>query len=244
MDSKNTDYLEELAQIAFQLGIPKGATPLELPQGLNYLENEWKGQTVWMESKAWTHPVFRLIRYTRLFSEGRISTFNWVVYPHDCYDAPIFASDFVVGADKLRIAVIDAMPLFPHEKNYANQWITPFADLHQESLSIAPAFERKLSWSTRYLGVHACLSTGITAIELSPLVALWKAYIERYWERTQHISPVSAEREAAVRAWHQSYNQAPRAVEDRRNPYLVYFGETLGKRYNAEFLFSDTFGRA
>ena len=90
-----------------------GATALEIPKELELMRGDLRGEPVVMESKAWTHPIFRLIRYTRLYAKNRIDTFNLVLYPQDFYEAPIFATDFVITGDKLRIGVIDAMPIFP-----------------------------------------------------------------------------------------------------------------------------------
>ena len=243
MHYKTDDDLSQLCSIAFIKGLPSNAVEIPLPEGLTLIEADFKEQKIWMESKAWKHDKFRLIRFTRLFSENRISTFNWVIYPQDCYDAPIFASDFVVTANKLRIAVIDAMPIFPSDPAYQQKWVTPFKGLHKKSLKIAPQFERKLSWSTQYLGENACLATGITTDNITPMIQLWESYMNRYWELTATMQKVTASVEAQITNWHKSYNYEHRKVEDKRNPYMLYFGEELGKRYNSEFLFSDILGR-
>ncbi len=238
------DWLAHLAEHALQTALPAEAQTLALPNGLAYMQSVWKEVPVHMQSYAWQTPHYRLIRYTRLFSEGRISTFHWVVYPHDAYDAPIFASDLVVMGGKLRVAVIDAMPLFPQETAYAQRWVSPFRALHAQSLALGPSFERKLSWSTRYLGEAACLITGLPAEQLGELVALWWAYWTRYRDETANLFPnPDPMRTIQVQQWHTDYNAAHRAVEDKRNPYMVYFGQELGQRYNREFLFSDTLGR-
>ena len=219
------------------------AVPLVLPEGLALLKGELRGTPVIMTSRAWKSERFRLIRFTHLYCKDRIETFNFVLYPHDQYDAPIFASDWVLLGDKLRIAVIDAMPIFPHEAVYYKQWVNTFHDLHIKSKEIAPVFERKLSWSTKYLGESACLATNANLEGIQALAILWKAYLERYITLTSQVMPCTSERKLAIKLWHRKYNREHLEVENKRNPYMMYFGKELGERYNKEFLFSDTYGR-
>ena len=215
------------------------AMPLEVPSDLASIEGEFKGRKVCMKSKAWETPLYRYIRYTGLESEGKLSTFNFVIYPRSCYDAPIFASDWVVNQQQLRIAVMDAMPLFPEEDAYKDKWVAPFSGLGQKSQELAPVFDRKLSWSTKYLGENACLATGVPSDRLSPLVRLWKSYLHLYLYITANLSQVSPKRQTRVEEWHRRYNSDHKDVENKRNPYMVYFGEEMGRRYNEEFLFPD-----
>jgi len=220
------------------------AQPLYLPTGLAHLTGDLRGAPVVMKSQAWQSEQFRLLRYTHLYCQGKIETFNFVLYPREQYDAPIFASDWVLLGNKLRIAVMDAMPLFPQEIAYYRQWVVPFQDLQLKSTQIAPLFARKLSWSTKYLGDSACLATEVPADALQELGDLWKSYLTRYLSLTENIAPCSDKNSLAVQLWHRTYNRAHREVENKRNPYMMYFGQELGKRYNEEFLFSDTFGKS
>lgn len=219
------------------------AKPLILPEGLELVEATFKGEQVHMKSKAWQNKDFRLIRYTGLLMGERLCTFNFVLYPYNKYDAPVFASDWVVSNQKLRIAVMDAMPLFPENESYHRQWVEPFMPLCRKSQQLAPVFERKLSWSTRFLGEAACLATGISTSELPELASLWKEYLSLYLSLFEsEATPISSEKEEKVAEWHRHYNAAHLQVENERNPYMVYFGKEFGKRYNEEFLFSDSFG--
>jgi hypothetical protein len=231
-------FKSKMLQMAAQLG----ASEILLPEGIGLLQGTLRDAPVSMESLAWHTEKYRLIRYTGLVCEGRIATFNLVLYPHACFDAPIFASDWVVLGDRLRIGVIDAMPLFAEEEQYAAEWIAPFMPLQEESLALAPVYERKLSWSTRYLGPAACLATDVEVAALPALEGLWEKYLMRYLELTKKMTPVPAVRRAQVLRWHQDYNEAHLAVEDKRNPYMVYFGREAGERYNREFLFSESLG--
>ena len=236
--------LKEMKEKAFWIATEQlCAKEIPLPEGLGEIHGDLRGTPVIMESKAWQNDTFRLIRYTGLHAGDRISTFNFVLYPQDEFDAPIFASDWVILGGNLRIAVIDAMPLFPDESDYHHEWVRPFTPLQQQSAQIAPVFERKLSWSTKYLGASACLATNASEGSLPQLAALWESYLSMYLELTNSLSPIGREREEKVQAWHQAYNKAHREVEDKRNPYMVYFGQETGERFNKEFLFSDRFGR-
>lgn len=217
--------------------------PLPVPEGLALLESDVHGHPVSMRSAAWFTPTFRLIRQTVLYSPDRIHSFNFVLYPSHRFDAPVFATDFLLTGPRLRIAVIDAMPLFPEEENYAEWWVEPFAPLYEKSLELAPVYERKLSWSTRYLGPHACLATGLAAAEAGPVCQLWWEYLSLYLSLIQDAHPADATRTAKVQAWHREYNKAHLAVESERNPFMYYFGKETGMRYNREFLFSDAYGR-
>ena len=170
------------------------ASPLPLPQNLSLLKGELRGEPVEMISKAWQNDQFRLIRYTGLQVPNRMSTFNFVLYPQDSFDAPIFASDWVMLQDKLRIAVIDAMPLFPEELDYQKKWVKPFHSLYQKSLTIAPVFERKLSWSTKYLGSSACLATSAEGPSITRLASLWEAYLVLYLSLTKEMQSVDSQR--------------------------------------------------
>lgn len=219
------------------------AEVLQVPQELEFMESELRGEPIAMESKAWTHPKFRLIRYTRLYSKNRIDTFNFVIYPQDFYEAPIFASDFVVSGDKLRIGVIDAMPIFPQNPNYIKRWISPFSPLYQKGLALASRYNLKMDWSSQFLGDAATLATGVERSELPKIYDLWVEYLKKYLILTDTLQKVDENTEASIIEWHQRYNEAHLKVEDKRNPYMVYFGEEKGKRYNREFLFSNSLGK-
>jgi len=219
------------------------ATPLDIPKELAWMEGDLRGAPVTMESKAWTHERYRLLRFTRLFSQDRIDTFNFVIYPQDHFDAPIFASDLVVTGNKLRVAVIDAMPLFPNEAIYEQEWVASFEDLYNKGITIAPQYDLKKDWSTQFLGEAATLATGLEKEEIYKIYDLWVEYLTRYLRLTSDLNKVNKEREEQIIAWHKAYNHTHLKVEDERNPYMVYFGNTLGKRYNREFLFSDRLGK-
>ncbi len=231
--------LEQMLQKAFAVTENIKAKELPIPEDLKHLSAPFKGQKVNMYSHAWASEIFKRIRITILLIPGRLETFNFVLYPQNHFDAPVFASDFVVSNGKLRIGMIDWMPIFKEENDYADEWIEPLAPLYKTALEIAPQYDRKLAWSTKFTSEYACLATGITSVDLPPLVKLWNQYLDLYLSKTQDLHLVDFEREEEVADWHYAYNQAHLKVENQRNPYMVYFGEELGSRYNAEFLFVD-----
>ena len=231
--------LAQMQQKAFAVTENLKASELSIPKDLKHLSAQFKGQEVNMYSYAWETEIFKRIRITILLIPGRLETFNFVLYPQNHFDAPVFASDFVVSNDKLRIGMIDWMPIFKEESDYIEEWIEPLAPLYETALEIAPQYDRKLAWSTQFTSRYACLATGITSKELPPLVKLWKQYLDLYLAKTEDIQLIDFEREEDVADWHYAYNQAHLKVENERNPYMVYFGDELGSRYNAEFLFVD-----
>lgn len=242
LQKANPASLDAMEEVVFALMEKLGASPLNLPHGLGYMEAPLHEQTVQMRSFAWQTRQYRLIRLTLLFCPGRIRSFNFVIYPFSQYDAPIFATDFLHTGEKVRVAVIDAMPLFPDDPGYDAHWVAPFAPWHEASLALAPVYQRKLSWSTKFLGRCACLATGIEVRESQGLCQLWGKYLATYLAATWQLEPARDDVQQAVAEWHLNYNQEHLAVELQRNPFMHYFGHELGKRYNEEFLFSDQFG--
>lgn len=197
------------------------------------------GSPVQMQSAAWQNERFGYVRLTFLVGLPRIEMLNLTIYPRFEYDIPIFATDIVVLNGRLRVAVIDAMPLFPEEPDYYAQWIAPFEPLYRQSLTLAPAYDRKLDWSFHYLGPYACLITQLPAENFESLFQLWSAYFERYRQAAAQAVAISDARRARVQAWHTDYNDKHAAVESKRNPLLHYFGEALGLRYIRDFLFTN-----
>jgi hypothetical protein len=217
-----------------------GATPLALPPGLALLEATVRDAPVRMESAAWHHPHFRLIRLTRL--HGRVQMLNLVVYPRANYEEPIFATDLVLLGDKLRVAYIDAMPLFAADPAYDARFVAPFAPLHAQSLALAPRYDLRLDWSHSFMGRAACLATEPPNHGLTPFAQLWQGYWQQYGQLVEAMQPTTPERAAQVAAWHHTYNHEHAQVESQRNPLMHYFGRELGERYVREFLFSETLG--
>lgn len=213
---------------------------LSVSDELRQLQANVNGELVMMSSNAWQNERFRYVRLTYLTSSsGRIEMLNLTIYPQEQYDTPIFATDLVVLNQRLRVAVIDAMPLFPDESSYWEQWVAPFELLHRQSLELAPAYDRKLDWSFHYLGPFACLATQLPAENFTALFNLWSAYFGLYTRLAASSTAVSAARMEQVRKWHQSYNDEHAAIESKRNPLIRYFGQELGLRYIREFLFTN-----
>lgn len=217
--------------------MPPLFVPLALAPELQQMLAEVKGEPVTMESRAWQNDLFRYVRLTYLSSPRRIEMLNLTVYPQVQYDIPIFATDVVVLQQRLRIAVIDAMPLFAEEPSYYSRWVAPFEPLHKQSLALAPVYDRKLDWSFHYLSEFACLATQMPAESFPMLFELWAAYFDLYMQLAADSLPVSPTRAARVRAWHNAYNSEHAAVESKRNPLMHYFGQERGLRYIREFLF-------
>jgi hypothetical protein len=80
--------LEQIAAEARRTILAWGAQPLALPPGLSLLEATVRDAPVRMESLAWCHTHFRLIRLTRL--HGRVQMLNLV-----CTPAPTTKSPFL-----------------------------------------------------------------------------------------------------------------------------------------------------
>jgi len=231
MESKVTD-----------LAVATAAQHLSLPEGLAHVTADFKGEEVSMRSRAWQTETFRVIRETVLYYPGKLRSFNFVIYPYNHFDAPIFATDFIALAGKLRIGLIDAMPLFPDEEGYRQEWILPFMPLQQKATGLSKQYDRKLNWSLKFTGQAACLATEVTEGDIPKICLLWERYLNRYLQKCKGLMPTTPERQAKIDAWHRQYNHEHLAVENKRNPYMTYFGEAFGRRYNEEFLFSESFG--
>jgi hypothetical protein len=195
-----------------------------------------------MSSRAWTGGPFRIVRTTLMQSEKRIKVFNLVAYPRTEYSMPLFATDIVVLNGKLRIGVVDAMPVFPSNSDYQKRWIEPFAPLAERALTIAPRFELKMEWSREYLSKNACLTTGIAFDQMAPLYSLWQEYWSLYLSLSKTEGPAPAETHAEIEDWHREYNRDHAEVELKRNPLNRYYGADYGRRFIEGFLFSDTIG--
>lgn len=219
-----------------------GFTPLQLPADIAEISAVVGEEPIGMSSRAWTGGPFRIVRTTLMQSEKRIKVFNLVAYPKTEYAAPLFATDVVILGGKLRIGVVDAMPLFAAEDGYRQRWVEPFAPLATRSREIAPRFELKQEWSREYLGANACLATGLPFEELAPLFALWREYWALYLEISKTERPVEESSRAEVATWHREYNRDHADVELKRNPLVRYYGEDYGRRFIEGFLFSDEIG--
>jgi len=215
------------------------AQPLHIGEEFDLMCATLNKEPIEMRSYAWQSNLFGYIRLTHLTSYQRIEMLNLTVYPRTCYDIPIFATDFVVLNSRLRVGVIDAMPLFAEDSSYYQHWVAPFEPLYQQSLLAAPQYERKLDWSFRYLSPFACLATDVGADSFPALFALWKSYFQLYLQLASASLVALPTREEQVKNWHKDYNHSHLTVENKRNPLVHYFGETLGKRYNSEFLFAN-----
>lgn len=219
-----------------------GLSPLQLPADIAGISAVVGEESISMTSRAWTGGPFRIVRTTLMQSEKRIKVFNLVAYPRTEYSAPLFATDVVILGGKLRIGVVDAMPLFAKEPDYRQRWVEPFASLAARSMELAPRFELKQEWSREYLGANACLATGLPFEELAPLFALWREYWELYLQITQSEQPAPESRRGEIETWHREYNRDHADVELKRNPLVRYYGEEYGRRFIEGFLFSDTIG--
>jgi len=229
--------LKDFWQHAEETGHSLNARFVEIPENLAKMTGEVQAEPVEMHSQAWKSSRITWARSTHLFSPQRIQMFNFTIYPSCSYAAPIFASDFVILGNKLRIGLVDAMPLYPNQADYQNQWLKPFAKWHQQSLRIAEVYERKLDWSFKYLSKYACLATAAPLDTLPAFLDLWQHYLDTYLAILHNSELAGLEKQAYTKAWFADYNRSHLAVENKRNPLLHYFGKALGEQYNARFLF-------
>lgn len=214
-----------------------GARTLAVPSELALMEATVKGEQAEMRSWAWEQDFFHYIRLSYFRSKQRVEMLNLTLYPRIEYEIPMFATDFVIVGDRLRIGLIDAMPLLDTAE-YQAHWVTPFAPLYAKSKALAVQYERKLDWSFRYLSPHACMATQLELNQLPALFELWEAYFSLYWQLLNNTPQhTSADFQSLVQHWQQDYNTSHLAVEHDRNPLMHYFGTELGKRYHEEFLF-------
>lgn len=190
-----------------------------------------------MQSWAWQSERFSYLRLTHLRSTKRVEMFNFAIYPSHFYESPVFASDFVIIGNTLRVAVIDAMPLFPESVDYVNTYVNPFSDLYEKSLSMGIPYERNLDWSFHFMGKNACIRQSIPLDDLDNLHILWKDYLELYINLVQNASEVEETEKTEILKWHNDYNQEHLEVERNRNPLMHYFGKELGGKYLEDFLF-------
>lgn len=215
------------------------ASKIEIPEDLVWMQTEIKEEPYEMSSLAWQTPHIKFARLTHLSSPSRIELFNFTVYPHTHLEASVFASDFVMLNQKLRVAVIDAMPLFPNDADYKQHWVNPFESFFQESLLLSPVYERKLDWSYHFMSPFACLATQMEESLLPQLYQLWVKYFEQYLLLLENAPILNESKSKEATQWHQHYNQTHLEVELQRNPLKHYFGEAKAERYFCEFLFGD-----
>lgn len=221
-----------------------GAKALPIPEDLAFMSANFKGTEVTMRSQAWQTEAFRLVRETVLLYPGKLRSFNFVIYPFNHFDAPIFATDFLLLGNKLRIGLVDAMPLFAEDPGYNQRWVAPFVPLHRKAVNIARQYDRKMNWSLKYTGNAACLATEVAPEQLPLVCSLWQEYLQLYLQLSRELEPVPVQKEKQVQEWHRAYNKEHLEVENQRNPLMVYFGQETGRRYNREFLFAENFGKA
>lgn len=213
------------------------ALSLTVPKELANLQATVGEEIYYMQSHAWNQKHFAYIRLTYLSSSSRVEMFNLAMYPNTCYETPIFASDFVIVGNTLRVAVIDAMPMFPQSPVYVQTYQTPFAGLFEKAQSLGQPYERSLDWSFHFMGPYACLRQHIPLDCLDELHTLWHEYLSLYLNLTQSVTSISATQQTEVVEWHQKYNRQHLEVERKRNPLMHYFGQELGTQYLEKFLF-------
>lgn len=213
------------------------AKSIPIPESLAEMTGTIGEETYQMQSWAWENEDFSYLRLTHLSSLKRVEMFNFAIYPSHFYESPIFASDFVIVGNSLRVAIIDAMPLFPDVIAYENAYVHPFTDLYEKSLSLGTSYERNLDWSFHFMGKNACIRQNVPLDDLDTLHALWKDYLELYLNLAKNASKVDENSKTEIVAWHQRYNQEHLEVERKRNPLMHYFGKELGTKYLEDFLF-------
>lgn len=236
---KYLQYLTPVRTKIEQFMKTQQATPCAIPAGLELQQATLQQESIQMKSFAWENERYQYMRLTHLTSEAKIEMLNFTIYPHYRYSIPVFASDFVIMNHQLRIALMDAMPIFPAQVAYKSHWIDPFETLYKESLKLAPRYQRKLDWSFDYLSPYACLATNVVADQLAPVYSLWMKYIVLYSKLAFSSSPLDATEQELVKTWHCRYNRSHLEVEKQRNPLMHYFGKEIGEKYHREFLFKE-----
>lgn len=84
--------------------------PYPLPADLGYVEGHLEGERVQIQNLCYQTPHFRKLHLELAQVGGNLDILHCVMFPHTCYDLPVFGCDIVAGRGQVSAAIVDLSP--------------------------------------------------------------------------------------------------------------------------------------
>ncbi len=163
--------------------------PYETPKDLGYIEGSLEGEQLTIENTCYQTFQFRKLHLELAKVGSHLDILHCVMFPHPCYDLPIFGVDIVAARGVITAAIVDLSPVSGDARlpaGYAEALgkVPPYAFTHPRELPAwgdifsehclfvspkSPEEERAfLNQATQYLFLHsqlACVATSFDTIE-------------------------------------------------------------------------------
>ena len=163
--------------------------PYEAPKDLGYIEGSLEGEQLTIENTCYQTFQFRKLHLELAKVGSHLDILHCVMFPHPCYDLPIFGVDIVAARGVITAAIVDLSPVsgdgtfsasytealnavpsypFSHPRDLP-AWGNIFSDYSLFVSPKSPEEERAfLNQATQYLALHcrlACETRSVGTLE-------------------------------------------------------------------------------
>ncbi|AFY68978.1 phycocyanobilin:ferredoxin oxidoreductase [Thalassoporum mexicanum PCC 7367] len=97
----------------------------QMPEDLGYVEGTLEGEKVVIKNYCYQSPTFRKLHIEVARIGDNVDILHCVMYPHSCYELPIFGADLVGTKHGISAAIADLSPTVPLSEAFTsqlNQW--------------------------------------------------------------------------------------------------------------------------
>ncbi len=180
--------------------------PYEAPADLGYVEGTLEGEQLIIQNHCYQTLQFRKLHLELAKVGNNLDILHCVMFPHPCFNLPIFGVDIVAARGKITAAIVDLSPVSPdgtlpdsYLQALAQLPKTPFACARNlpewgnifsdHCLFIRPETPQEedsfLNQATRYLSLHCRLACEATSTSDRALQATILAGQQRYCQQQQ-----------------------------------------------------------
>ena len=180
--------------------------PYEAPADLGYVEGNLEGEQLTIQNRCYQTLQFRKLHLELAKVGHNLDILLCVMFPHPCFNLPIFGVDIVAARGKITAAIVDLSPVspdrtlparyqqvlekLPHESFSSPRdlpaWGDIFSDyclfVRTETIQEENSF---LNQATRYLSLHCQLACETLSTEDSAVQAAILAGQRRYCQQQQ-----------------------------------------------------------
>lgn len=175
--------------------------PYSVPEDLGYVEGSLEGEQLIIENTCYQTFQFRKLHLELAKVGNNLDILHCVMFPHPCFNLPIFGVDIVAARGNITAAIVDLSPVsadgtLPDGYADAIAQVPPFAFTHPRDLPVwgsifsehclfirptTAAEERAfLNQATHYLSLHCRLACEARSLEDSFAHAQVLAGQQRY----------------------------------------------------------------
>ncbi|MGB7086632.1 MAG: phycocyanobilin:ferredoxin oxidoreductase [Phormidesmis sp.] len=160
--------------------------PYDVPSDLGYVEGSLEGERLTIENTCYQTFQFRKLHLERAKVGNNLDILHCVMFPHPCFDLPIFGVDIVAARGTITAAIVDLSPVsadrslpasyqeelsrlhlfeFSHRRDLP-EWGNIFSDFCLFVRPTTPQEERAfLNQVTQYLSIHCQLACEAQSLE-------------------------------------------------------------------------------